>query len=90
MTLPAELLTGAAFPPNYSSLNETATPWGTITFTFTDCNNGTASWNPNAAEITAGYASGSMPINRGTQIDGTTLSITAIQTQWRATYLRAT
>jgi plastocyanin len=68
VTLNAETLTGAAFPPNYSSLNETATPWGTITFTFSDCNNGTASWSPTAA----GYASGSMPINRGTQIDGTT------------------
>ena len=34
--------------------------WGTITLTFTDCNNGQVSWQPTAA----GYTSGSMPIAR--------------------------
>ncbi len=36
MTLPAILLTGAKFPPNFKSSDITQTPWGTITFTFSD------------------------------------------------------
>jgi hypothetical protein len=68
VTLPAEILTGAKFPPLFSSSDLHATPWGTITFTFTDCNNGTASWNSSVP----GYGSGSLPISRLTQISGTT------------------
>jgi hypothetical protein len=45
------------------------TQWGTLTFTFTDCDRGTASWTSTAA----GYpASGSFPIARVTRIAGTT------------------
>ncbi|MGA9341801.1 MAG: plastocyanin/azurin family copper-binding protein [Rhodanobacteraceae bacterium] len=66
-TLQAVLLTGAAFPPNFDSSDLTNTPWGTLTFTFSDCNNGTASWN----SPLPGYGIGSLPITRLTQIDGT-------------------
>ncbi|MGA9333335.1 MAG: plastocyanin/azurin family copper-binding protein [Rudaea sp.] len=66
-TLPAVLLTGAAFPPNFDSADLTQTTWGTLTFTFSDCNNGVASWN----STLPGYGSGTLPIARLTQIDGT-------------------
>jgi subtilase family serine protease len=67
VTLPAILLTGAKFPPQFNSGDVHQTSWGTLTFTFTDCNNGTASWN----STVAGYGSGSLPITRLTQIEGT-------------------
>jgi len=68
VTLPAVLLTGAKFPPNFLSSDVQQTPWGSLTFTFTDCNNGTATWAPTLA----GYTAGSLAISRLTQIDGTT------------------
>ena len=67
VTLPAILNTGAKFPPAFNSTDITQTSWGTITFSFTDCNNGTASWN----STLSGYGTGSLPIARITQIDGT-------------------
>jgi len=71
VTLPAVLLTGAKFPPNFVSTDVTQTPWGTLTFTFTDCNNGTASWHSDLP----GYNNNNdtpLAISRLTQIDGTT------------------
>jgi plastocyanin len=68
VTLPAVLLSGAKFPPNFKSSDVTQTPWGTLTFTFSDCNNGTASWNSSVN----GYGQGTLAITRLTQIDGTT------------------
>jgi len=65
--LPAILLTGAKFPPNFKSSDVNQTPWGTLTFTFTDCNNGTATWN----STLNGYGAGTLPIVRLTQIAGT-------------------
>jgi plastocyanin len=67
VTLPAIMLTGAKFPPNFKSSDITQMPWGTITFTFSDCNTGTATWAPTMA----GYTGGTLPITRLTQIDGT-------------------
>lgn len=67
VTLPAIILTGAKFPPNYNSSALTQTAWGNITFNFTDCNNGTATWS----SPLPGYGVGSFPIVRLTQIDGT-------------------
>jgi hypothetical protein len=67
VTVPAEILSGAKFPPLFTSSDLHATPWGTITFSFSDCNHGTASWN----STVPGYGSGSMPIVRLTQIAGT-------------------
>jgi hypothetical protein len=53
-TLPAFLSAGGRFPPSINPSDVTADPWGTLTFTFTDCNNGTANWN----SILPGYGSG--------------------------------
>ena len=68
VTLPAVLLTGPKFPPNFRSSDLTQTSWGNLAFTFTDCNHGTAMWN---SPLPA-YGTGSLPITRLTQIDGTT------------------
>jgi hypothetical protein len=57
---------GGQFPPNFNPARVNAKDWGTLTFTFTDCNNGQASWQPTAA----GYTSGSMPIARLTMPAG--------------------
>lgn len=67
VTLPAIFLSGSAFPPNFNAADLTQTSWGTLTFTFTDCNTGTVSWNSSLA----GYGSGSLPLTRLTQIEGT-------------------
>ena len=73
VTLPATILYGARFPfplTNYNPADVKGTlgDWGSLTFTFTDCNNGTASWN----STVAGYGNGSIPITRLTSIQGTT------------------
>jgi len=65
-TLPAFLSAGGKFPPSIQTSDVTADPWGTLTFTFTDCDHGTASWN----SVMPGYGSGSLPIVRLTSIDG--------------------
>jgi plastocyanin len=78
VTLPAILQTGARFPPNYSAgdLRRVGTGpnppnlWGTLTFTFSDCNNGTVSWHSDVP----GYNNANdtpLPIQRLTQIAGT-------------------
>ncbi len=74
VTLPAVLLGGARFPPNFNSADVRETTgaghWGTLTFAFTDCNNGTASWHSDVA----GYnAANDVPLSiaRLTQIAGT-------------------
>jgi streptogramin lyase len=51
---------GALFPPNFNAAQVEDNAWGTITFSFSDCNNAQVSWQPTAA----GYSSGSMPIKR--------------------------
>ena len=79
VTLPAILQTGARFPPNFtpSDVRRVGTGpnppdlWGTLTFTFTDCNNGTVSWHSDVP----GYNNANdtpLPIQRLTQIAGTT------------------
>src|SRR6185312_10927689 len=48
VTLPAEILTGARFPPNFHSGDvhpQGHAAWGTMTFTFGDCDHGTVSWH---------------------------------------------
>ncbi len=67
VTISALLLTGPKFPPFYNSTDLQQTNWGTITFTFTDCDHGTASW----ASSVDGYGNGSIPIQRLTSIAGT-------------------
>jgi plastocyanin len=75
-TIPAEIYTGAKFPPNYNFNDRqqlTFPPgWGTMTFTFSGCNDGTASWDPSPTALGMGYGSGTLPLKRLTQIDGTT------------------
>jgi hypothetical protein len=73
VTLPATIFHGARFPfplTNYNPADVQGTlgDWGSLTFTFTDCNNGTASWNSTAT----GYGNGSIPLTRLTSIQGTT------------------
>jgi plastocyanin len=82
VTLPAILQTGARFPPNFNSadirrVGTAPNPpnlWGTLTFTFTDCNNGTVSWHSDVP----GYNNANdtpLPIQRLTQIAGTTCPV---------------
>jgi len=68
VTLPAYISQGPKFPPHYSSSEDTVSQWGTLTFSFADCNNGSATWHPTAA----GYTSGTMPISRVTLPAGLT------------------
>jgi hypothetical protein len=71
-TLPAFLEQGGRFPPNFDSRNVTPTPWGSLTLTFADCDNGTAVWAPNAQAAAAGYAAVTFPVRRLTSLAGTT------------------
>ena len=73
-TLPAflEQGSGGAFPPHFDSSMLNAVPWGSVQFTFTDCNNGTAQWKSNATSLAAGYADITIPIQRLTTLAGTT------------------
>ena len=57
---------GGRFPPNFDPTQLHSNPWGTLTLTFADCNNGQMAWQPTAP----GYTSGSMPITRLTQPAG--------------------
>lgn len=72
VTLPAIILTGARFPPNFNSADvhrQQPQGWGTITFSFSDCNHGTVSWHSDAA----GYNNANdtpLAISRLTDIDG--------------------
>jgi hypothetical protein len=59
---------GGFFPPNFDPSQVSGVPWGTITFTFTDCTNGIASWQPTVA----GYTAGTIPITRLTLPAGLT------------------
>lgn len=67
-TIPAQILDGAKFPPNFVASDVTKTPWGTLTFTFTDCTHGTVAWN----STVSGFGSGSLPLTKIIDIDGLT------------------
>ena len=51
---------GGRFPPNFDPSKLENLLWGTLSFTFADCNHGQVSWQP----VVAGYTSGSMSIAR--------------------------
>jgi plastocyanin len=77
VTLPARLLVGAKFPPNFNASDVqgistgNGSSWGTMSFSFNDCNNGEVSWHSSVP----GYdRANDMPlkIRRLTQIAGTT------------------
>ncbi|HEX6795157.1 MAG TPA: kelch repeat-containing protein [Casimicrobiaceae bacterium] len=57
--------TGGRFIPNFDAADVTANRWGSLTFTFTDCNHGRVDFNS-----VLGYGSGSMNISRLAQPAG--------------------
>lgn len=59
---------GAKFPPNFVETDLSTTDWGTLTFTFTDCNTGTVAWNSKLAS----YGSGTLPISKIIGVSGLT------------------
>ena len=61
------LPTGGRWIPNFNPSQVVVNPWGTLTFTFTDCNHGRVDFSS-----TAGYGSGSMNLTRLTQPAGLT------------------
>jgi len=72
VTVPAFLEQGGAFPPNFDATKLSAPAWGSLQFTFSDCNNGTVAWKSNATSAAAGYGDVTFPIQRLTSIAGTT------------------
>ena len=68
VTVEAAQDTGAKFPPNFNTSDIKQTDWGSLTFTFTDCSNGTVSW---VSKIPA-YGSGSLPITKLAGVGGLT------------------
>ena len=61
------LPTGGRFIPNFDAAEVMRNPWGSLTFTFTDCNHGRVDFSS-----VAGYGSGGMKITRLTQPAGLT------------------
>ncbi|WP_332024482.1 plastocyanin/azurin family copper-binding protein [Rudaea sp.] len=59
--------TGGFFPPAFDSTKITRPPWGTLSFTFTDCNNGTVTWTP---IDTTHFSGGTLAITRLTSVGG--------------------
>ena len=59
------LPTGGRFIPNFDAVSVTANRWGSLTFTFTDCNHGRVDFSS-----VDGYGNGSMSITRLTQPAG--------------------
>ena len=57
---------GGRFPPDFDAAGVQSVPWGSMTFTFSDCNHGTVGWQPTAP----GYSAGTLPITRLTMPDG--------------------
>jgi len=56
---------GGRWIPNFDPAHVVNNPWGSLTFTFTDCNHGRVEFNS-----TAGYGAGSMNLTRLTQPAG--------------------
>jgi plastocyanin len=72
VSVPATIFHGAKFPFPLTNYDPNAVlgnlgDWGTLTFSFSDCNNATATW---ASGVT-GYGTGTIPIQRITSIQGT-------------------
>ena len=65
-TMDAYQVTGGMFPPNFDKTKIVRTKWGSLTMTFTDCNDATVQWTP----IVPGYTSGSMQLVRLTSVQG--------------------
>jgi hypothetical protein len=61
---------GARFPPEFDQTNVRSEHWGTLTFTFSDCDRGRVAW----ASPVPGYGNGSMSLTRLTLPAGLTCS----------------
>jgi hypothetical protein len=66
VTIPAVLTSGTSFSPNFIKANVKKTPWGNLTFTFTDCDHATMSWS----STLPGYGGGTQQLQRLTSIAG--------------------
>jgi len=65
-TVAAVQTEGGRWIPNFDHDNVTQPPWGTLTFTFTDCNHGRVDFSSSVA----GYGEGHMDLTRLTQPAG--------------------
>ena len=66
VTIPAEISSGTSFPPAFHGSDITKTPWGTLTFTFTDCSHASVAWNSSIPS----YGSGTQELTRLTSMKG--------------------
>jgi hypothetical protein len=57
---------GAVFPPHFDAASVHAQAWGSLKFTFSDCNTGRVDWS----STQLGYGSGTMALTRLTMPDG--------------------
>jgi hypothetical protein len=65
---PALHVEGGRFPPNFRASDVERNPWGTLEFTFSDCDHASMTWSTNDPDFTP---AGSMSLQRLTQIEGT-------------------
>lgn len=65
-TLNAVQTEGGRWIPNFDPANVTQAPWGTLTFSFTDCDHGRVDFDSSVA----GYGTGHMDLSRLTHIGG--------------------
>ena len=66
-TLTVTAVSGGMFPPAFDQTKIVRSNWGTLTMSFTDCNNGSASWTP---IDTTNFSGGTLAITRLTSIGG--------------------
>ena len=66
VTIPADISSGTSFPPAFHGSDITKTPWGTLSFTFTDCNHGSVAWKSSIPS----YGSGTQQLTRLTSMKG--------------------
>jgi len=69
MTMAALLVSGGRFPPHFDASQIEHNAWGTLTFTFSDCDHGTVRWETSDPAFTS---AGTMNLLRLTSIEGTT------------------
>jgi hypothetical protein len=67
ITIEMSTVDGGAFPPFFDPDLTEVISWGTVTFSFSSCSEGTASWQPNNK---GDYQAGSMPIEPITTLQG--------------------
>lgn len=73
-TMTASSTFGGGLPPNFSSANVRLVPFGTLSFTFSNCNTGTVTYT---TPISSFPATATLPINRLTTISGSTCQLLA-------------